>query len=149
VLLRGARAEDAPLRLVDRHVVDARLAPAHEAVVVELPQLVAVAAEPLAGRVVAFVLEAHRDPVPGERPEALAEGVVELSFPLGGEERDDLVASGDEGVAVAPDGVGGVGAGDSLRIPGVPGVLGRLDLLGRGLDRERRQWRAVGHEGER
>ena len=43
-----ARAEDAPLGLGDRDVVDAGLPAAHQAVLVELPQLVAVAAPPLA-----------------------------------------------------------------------------------------------------
>src|SRR4051812_27435950 len=62
-LVLGAGAEDPALRLVDGHVVDAGLPAAHVAVVVELPQLVAVAAEPLAGGVVALVLEAHRDAV--------------------------------------------------------------------------------------
>src|SRR5690242_6857977 len=42
-------------------------------------------------------------------------------------------AAGDEGVAVAPDRVLGVGEGDLVGITGVPGVLGGLDLLGRGL----------------
>src|SRR6476660_9490266 len=44
-------------------VVDAGLAPAHQAVLVELPLLVAVGAVPLAGGIMPFVLEAHRDPV--------------------------------------------------------------------------------------
>src|SRR6266436_8314778 len=42
-------------------VVDAGFAPTHQAVVVEFPEFVAVTAEPLAGVVVPFVLEAHRD----------------------------------------------------------------------------------------
>ena len=58
-----ARAEDAPPGLVDGHVVDAGLPASHVPVVVELPQLVAVAAVPLTGGVVALVLEADSDPV--------------------------------------------------------------------------------------
>src|SRR5690606_15338556 len=47
VLGRGARAADAPVGLGDRDVVDARLAPPRQPPLVELPQLVAVAAPPL------------------------------------------------------------------------------------------------------
>ena len=47
----------------DRHVVDAGEAPVHQAVVVELPVLVAVGAEPVAGVVAPFVGEAHGDAV--------------------------------------------------------------------------------------
>src|SRR5580704_15450863 len=123
-----AGAEDAALGLLDRDVVDARLAPAHQAALVELPQLVAVAAPPLAIRVAGLVLEPDRDPVLAERPQVLAQGVVELAAPLGGEELDDRGPPGEEGVAVAPGRVHGVGARDALGVAGVPGVLGGLHL---------------------
>src|SRR5215475_1500937 len=71
-LVCRACTKDPALRLVDLQVVDARLATTHQAVLVELPQLVAVAAPPLAVRVVAFVLVANRDPVLAEGPEILA-----------------------------------------------------------------------------
>ena len=87
----------------------------------------------------ALVLEAHRDPVAVERPEVLAQRVVELALPLAREELDDLGAAVDELVAVAPQRVLGVGARDPLRVAGVPGVLGRLDLLAGGLLGERRE----------
>src|SRR5438067_2366841 len=77
-----AGAEDAALGLLDRDVVDARLATAHQAVLVELPQLIAVAAPPMAIRVVGLVLEPDRDPVLAERPQVLAQGIVELAVPL-------------------------------------------------------------------
>jgi hypothetical protein len=51
---------------------------------------------------VRLVLEPDRDPVAGEAPEALAEGVIELAFPLSGEELDDRGAAGEEGVTVPP-----------------------------------------------
>src|SRR2546422_441293 len=86
VMWSGAGAEDAALGLLDRDVVDAGLAAAHQAVLVELPQLVAVAAPPAARGVVAFVLEPDRDPVPVEGPQVLAQRVVELAVPLGREE---------------------------------------------------------------
>src|SRR3954462_10593509 len=128
-----ARAEDAPLGLLDRDVVDARLAAAHVALVVELPLLVAVAAPPLPRRVATLVLEAHGDPVAAERPQVLAQRVVELALPLAGEERDDRLAAGEELVTVAPLRVLRVRGSDALRIGRVPRILGRLDLLAGGL----------------
>ena len=71
-----------------------------------------------------LVLEADRDPVWPERPEILAQGVLELAFPLPLEKRLDLGAAGDELVAVAPDGVDRVRGSDPCRVTGVPGSLG-------------------------
>src|SRR6478672_969059 len=71
VLVRS-RAEDAPLGLVDPQVVDARLSSAHQAMLVELPQLVAVASPPLALAIVTLVLEAHRDAAVFEAPQVLS-----------------------------------------------------------------------------
>src|SRR5436190_16226361 len=62
-LVGRSRAERTPLGLLDLEVVNARLASSHESLLVELPQLVAVAAPPLAFTVVAFVLEAHGDAI--------------------------------------------------------------------------------------
>src|SRR6266700_8186543 len=141
-----AGAEDAALGLLDRDVVDARLPAAHQAVLVELPQLIAVAAPPPAIRVMGLVLEPDRDPVLAERPQVLAQGVVELAVPLGGKELDDRGPPGEEGVAVAPGRIHGVGARDALGIAGVPGVLGGLHLGQGAFPVERRERRAVGHE---
>src|SRR5438093_3364803 len=71
-LLVGTRAHDAPVALVYPHVVDACFAPTHQTVLVELPQLVAVAAPPLATAIVAFVLETHCDAVVVVAPQVLA-----------------------------------------------------------------------------
>src|SRR4051812_30101906 len=79
-LLRlGTRSEDAAVALLDRDVVDAGLPASHVPLVVELPLLVAVAAPPLPRHVPALVLEAHRDPVAAERPQILAQRIVELT----------------------------------------------------------------------
>ena len=142
VLVGRSWSEDAAVALVDSDVVDARFAAAHQSVLVELPELVSVAAPPLPVPIVAFVLEADGDPVSVEGPEVLAECVVELSLPFLGEEGDDLGASTDEGVAVAPDRVLRVGAGDLVRVAAVPGVFGRLDLLAGGLLGEGRKRRS-------
>src|SRR5262245_53756883 len=96
----GAGPEELPVLLADRHVVDARLAAEHQPALVELPQLVAVAAEPAARSVAPLVSEPHRDPVVGERPERLDQPVVLFALPLAGEEGADLVAAGQELAAV-------------------------------------------------
>src|SRR4029077_854799 len=129
-------AEVAALRLVDLHVVDAGLAARHQALRRELPQLVAVAAVPLTGGVVALVLEAHRDPVLVEVPQALAEHVVQFALPFAGQKGDDLLTADDVLIAVSPVRVHGVGQADLFGVAGVPGVFGGLDLLLRGVERE-------------
>jgi hypothetical protein len=139
------RPEDAPVGLGDGHVVDAGFPAHHVTVGVELPQFVAVTAEPLAGRVAGLVLETHRDPVAVEGPQVLAQGVVEFAGPLAAQELRDLGPAGDEFVPVAPDRVLAVGARDALRVTGVPGVFSGLDLLPGGFLGERRQWRSRCH----
>src|SRR6516165_9673651 len=141
----GAGPEDAPLALVDGHVVDARLTAPHQPLLVELPQFVAVAAVPLTGGVVRLVLEPDGDPVAVERPHVLAQRVVQFAAPLAPQELGDLRAPGEELVPVPPHRIHGVGARDPLRVPGVPGVLGGLDLLAGGRLGERRQRRSRAH----
>src|SRR4051812_19090664 len=70
------------LRRLDRRIVDAGDAPAHQAVLVKLPVFVPVGAEPVAAVVAPLIGEAHGDAVPAERPDLLDQAVVELSRPL-------------------------------------------------------------------
>jgi len=64
-MMRGARAGRRPpvpaLAFADLYIIDAGLAPAHQAVLVEFPLLIAIGAEPLSGIVMPFVLETHSD----------------------------------------------------------------------------------------
>src|SRR3954451_5452845 len=140
------RPEDAPLVRGDRHVVDAGLAAAHVALLVELPLLVAVGAPPLAVGVERLVLEAHRDPVARERPQVLAQRVLALALPLARQERGDRLTALQELVAVAPLRVLRVGGGDARGIAGVPGVFGGLDLLAGDLFGEGRKRRSYGSQ---
>src|SRR3954471_21846025 len=87
------RPVEAALAFLDGDIVDAGLAPPHQAVLVELPLLIAVGAMPLPGLVVPFILEAHGDAVLIERPEILDQAIVVLPSPFAGEEFDDGVAS--------------------------------------------------------
>src|SRR3712207_987582 len=93
------------LRLVYLVVVDRGIAPAHKAVLIELPQLVPVRAPPLALRVVRLILEPDRDSVLCEAPKVLFQPVVQLPGPLALQERDYILAPLEELVAVTPYGI--------------------------------------------
>src|SRR5258708_4083428 len=120
----------------DGDVVDAGLAPAHQAGGIELPLLVAVRAKPVARVVAPLVLKAHRDPVVVERPQLLDQAVLDLARPLSPQKGDDLGAALEELRAVAPAAVLGVRARDPLGVARIPGGLGHPDLLYGGLERE-------------
>src|SRR6516165_11429177 len=96
-VVRRSRTWSGPEELAvtfgDGDVVDAGLPPTHQAVVVEFPQLVAVAAEPLARVVVPLVLEAHRDAALVEGPQRLHQPIVSFPLPFPGQELLDLAAT--------------------------------------------------------
>src|SRR3977135_2846494 len=75
------------LSFLDRQIVDAREAQPHQAMRVEFPVLVAIAAEPEAAIIVPFVCEAYRNAVFGKRPALLDEAIIELARPLACQER--------------------------------------------------------------
>src|SRR6187397_261160 len=131
------------LALLDGEVVDAGDAPPHQAVLVELPVLVTVAAKPVAAVVVPFVGEAHRDAVVAERPDLLDQAVVELAVPLARQERFDGGAALQKLRAIAPAAVGRIRERDARGIARVPRVLGHARLLRGGLGGEGRKRRAA------
>ena len=99
----GSRPEELAVTFGYGNVVDTGFPPTHQAVVVEFPELVAITAEPLARRVVAFVLKAHRDAALVEGPKYLHEPVVQFPLPFPGQELLDLAATAQEVIAVSPD----------------------------------------------
>src|SRR5262249_15179888 len=119
----GSGPEELALTFGYGDVVDAGFPPTHQAVVIKFPELVAVAAEPLARVIVPFVLETHRDAAFVEGPKCIHQPIVQFPLPFPGQELLDLAAAADEPIAVAPDRVGGVGQGDANGIARVPGVL--------------------------
>src|ERR1700731_3375297 len=144
-MMRGARAGRRPpvpaLAFADLHIIDAGLAPAHQAVLVEFPLLIAVGAEPLSGVVMPFVLETHSDEIAVERPEILDQPVLVFLLPLAREEGDDRGAAFEEFRAIPPPAVFGVGQCHPLGIARIPGVLRHAGLLGGGLAVERgKRW---------
>src|SRR5215216_148061 len=137
----GRRPVEAPLALLDGEIVDAGLAPPHQAVFVELPLLVAVGAMPLPGIVVPFILEAHGDAVLVERPEILDQAIVVLLRPFAGEKFDDRLAPLEEFGAVTPAAVLGIGQRHPHWIARIPGIFRHERLLGGGFAGEGRQRR--------
>src|SRR3984957_9531668 len=116
----------------DREIVDARQAHAHQAVLAELPVLIAVAAEPASRIVAPFIGEANRDAVLMKGPEFLDQPIVELAVPFAGEKRLDRRAALKELSPVSPPAVFRIGERDAGGIAGVPGVLRPARLLRRG-----------------
>src|SRR3954465_10669513 len=131
----------AAFAFLDGDVVDAGLAPPHQAVFVELPLLVAVGTMPLPGIVVPFILEAHGNAVLVERPEVLDQAIVMLLRPFAGEEFDDRLAPLEEFSAVTPTAVLGIGQRHPHRVARIPGTFRHARLLGGGFAGEWRQRR--------
>src|SRR6185312_5027464 len=131
----------AAVLLGDADVVDAGLASAHQAVLVELPLFVAIGAMPPAVGVMPLVLKAHRDAVAIEGPDVLDQAIVQLGGPFALEESHDRRAAFNDFRAIAPAAVLGVGERDAFGIAGIPGVLRHAGFLGGGLFRERRERR--------
>src|SRR5258705_3957393 len=139
------RPVEAPFALLDGDIIDAGLAPPHQAVFVELPLLVAVGAMPLPGLVVPFILETHSDAVLVERPEILDQAVVVLPSPFAREKLNDRLAPLEEFGAVTPAAILGIGQRYPYRIARIPGVFRHARLLGSGFAGEGRQ-RRTRHE---
>jgi hypothetical protein len=102
------RPAETAVGLGNRDVVDAGLAAAHQAGLVELPLLVAVGTMPLAGIVMPLVLKPHRDAVAVERPEILDQAIFMLLRPFAGQECDDRRPALKKFRAVAPAAVLGI-----------------------------------------
>jgi hypothetical protein len=101
------------LALLDRDIVDTGDAKPHQAVLVEFPILVAVAAEPKPAIIVPFIGEAHGYAVRMEGPHFLDQPVIELAVPLARQERFDGLAPLEEFRAVTPAAVDRVGERDA------------------------------------
>src|SRR5215471_7930517 len=122
-------------------IVDAGYPASHEALVIELPVLVAVRPEPATRVVVPLVSETNSNSVALTSPKFLDQPVVELLDPLASEELLDRLPAGEELRAVAPHAIGCVGQGHALRVARVPGVFGQPNLLRGGACVERRKGR--------
>src|SRR5450830_154759 len=116
------RPMEQALSRLDRQVVDAGKAALHQALGVELPVFIAIAAIPLARIVMPLVGKAHGQTFAGEGPQFLDQAVVQLAGPFALEELAGLLAPHREFGPVAPHRVLGVDLGHAGRVAGVPGV---------------------------
>lgn len=138
----------------NRQVIDASDSTLHEAVLIELPVLIAIRAKPLTRIVMPLVGEAHRNPVALAGPEFLDQAILEFTCPFAGEELHDRIPALQEFGAIPPDAVWCVGQRDALWVTRVPRVLGNADFLlcrvgvKRGERRTRRLSGAVHGEGD-
>src|SRR5713226_808704 len=131
------------LALLDRDIVDAGDAKPHQAVLVELPILVAVAAEPKPAIIVPLIGEAHGDAVSVEGPDFLDQPVIELAVPLARQERLNGLAPLQKFRAITPAAVDRVRERDARGIARIPCVFGHACLLLGGLGGEGWKRRAV------
>src|SRR6185295_19187890 len=118
-----------PLALLDREVVYAGNAPAHKALLIEFPVLVAVAAKPAAAIIMPFVGETHRDAVLAEGPDLLDQSVVKLTAPLARQERFDGGAAFKKFRSIAPATIDCISKRDASGVACVPCVFGHSHFL--------------------
>src|SRR5262245_48538375 len=131
------------LTFLDRQIVDACDPQLHQSVLVELPVLVSVAAEPVPAVVVPFIGKSHCNAVFAKGPDFFDQTIVELAIPLACQECFDRLAAMQKLRAIAPPAVGRVGERNACRFTGIPGILGHARLLCGGLSVERGKWRSI------
>lgn len=113
----------------DRHIVDAGFPAAHQPIVIEFPLLVAVRAKPMAGIIVALILEANTDVVFMECPKLLDEPIIKFACPFAGKKFYDGRAPPKEFGTVSPAAVFGIGKRDAGRVAAVPDILGKTNFF--------------------
>ena len=124
---------------LDGKVIDTRKTKPHQAMLIEFPVFVAVAAEPIPAVVMTFIGKTYGNAVLVERPEFLDQAIVEFTAPLARQECFDLLAALQEFRAVSPPAVRCVGKGDARRVAGIPGIFGHAHFLSGGFGSERRK----------
>src|SRR5262245_31998807 len=112
------------IRCSNRQVVDARNPQAHQSLLVEVPVLVAIAAEPASAVVVPLVGETHCDAVLAEGPDLLDQPIVELTIPLARQGGDDGFTALQELRPITPATIDRVAERYLFRVASVPGILG-------------------------
>src|SRR4030095_14732295 len=106
---------------------------------VELPVLIAVAAEPAAAVIVPFIGETDGNTVFVVAPQLLDQSIVELALPLAHEKCLNGRAALQELGTIAPAAVLRIGQGNACGVARIPGILCHADLPGCCLDGEGRQ----------
>src|SRR5215813_7993082 len=120
-MIIGAAAERPvilALVLFDREIIDAGDPQPHQSMLVELPVLVAIAAEPVPAVVVPLIRKSHRNAVLAKGPDFLDQTIVELAVPFARQECFDGFAPMQKLGAIAPPAVNRVGERDARRFAG-------------------------------
>src|ERR1700694_3107459 len=110
---------------------------------VEVPVLVAIAAEPVCAIIVPLIGKADSDTVRMEGPHFFNQPVVQFAVPFSRQKCFNRLASLQEFGTVSPPAIGGICERDAGRIAGIPGIFGQPRLFGSGFVGERWQRRAV------
>lgn len=136
------RPAELSVGLGNGQVIDAGKAQGHQAILVEFPVFIAIAAKPLAVGVLPLIGKAYGDPVRMEGPDLLDQPILDLTGPFAGQESLDLGAAARKFGPIAPETVGRIGQSHTGRIAAVPRVFRHPRLLSGGLGGEGRQGRA-------
>jgi hypothetical protein len=107
----------------NRQVVNAGIAPSHQATIVELPVLVPERSEPVATVVMSLVGKSDGDPIAAKGPEFLDQPVIQLSPPFCRKKRQDCFPPGHKFSTVSPLAVYAVSQSDPGRVAAVPAGL--------------------------
>src|SRR6266487_1469605 len=91
-----------PFRLLDRQIINGCKPKSHQAVVIKLPVLIAVGAEPVSRVIMPFISEPHSNAVFVVGPKLFDQPVVEFFSPLAPQKFNDLGPSSRELGAVSP-----------------------------------------------
>src|SRR5581483_1224584 len=124
-------------RLLDRQIINGCVSKPHQAVIIKLPVLIAVGAEPVSRVIVPFVGETHSDAIFVGSPKLFYQPVVEFFDPLTFQKLNDFFSSIRELGAIPPARISRIGQGDLLGITGIPSVFGQTNFLNRGVASER------------
>src|SRR3569832_2188707 len=90
---RAGRPKELAILVAQRQVIDAGVTLRHAPIWRELPELIAVEAEPVARRIVPRIAEADGHAVAANSPQLLGEPIVVFAGPFAGQKRDDLLST--------------------------------------------------------
>jgi len=117
-----------PVRLRNRQIVDARMTPLHQSLLIELPVLIPIRPKPLPSGIMALITEPHRNPVPIKRPQLFDQSVLQLPRPFPRQKSNYLLPARNKLRPVAPNTVHRISQRNTLRITRVPTIFSGTHL---------------------
>src|ERR1700727_477512 len=110
-------------RLLDREIIDARVAVMHDATFVELPVLVSVRPKPIAGIIMPFIGKTNSDARSVKRPQLLDESVVQFTPPFACKKLLDFLSADHTLRPITPVTIDGISQTNFFWISGVPSIF--------------------------